>query len=663
MAQLSGVHYFFSTERFGLRSVRKAVARLSGFHGFFSGKIPRAGVRVEVIEDGEHVPLPGQSQRGSWLSTFAGRLLPWGKKYAEPVAVLQELGPPVEDGDGSAGDSGGRFWLGFRWGKRDRELEPAEEGGDELLAVSIGDLGGVGGEVPRSRWMQLRSSFGFGRNTAPLPGTAEISSEDNALLGPDSDDEGGPLQDGGVEGLSSDRVDRPWLSIGWTPWGSANKPFADSPADEAPTISLEVEEEELVAIGVDDKNSGDVPEREGVSEPLPGDEAVSDGSYLKRWWPSSSTRRETAPAAETSSQETAKHRDEEQEGTMDKEGGGGGEEDEGVVDSGDSDRGEEGEVEDIEIAPSSVNQEQSMLRRWWHVGKEQEGTEAETEAGEGAEEAVEAAGHEEATTLPQELLPVRQEELTPLPPQGVALPVRAAGLDDEGDEPTPVQTESVTSRFWPVFKGQSAPESVGNGPDNVAEREAGEVSTTSEDYSEEYTAVGEVIVAEGFLQPIEGREQPEAARDAPDHRGVDGEGKEGDREGATEDNAKGEPRPEEPQSNDGNGVGAVLDVGESREEEGDEGAAGSMTPGVDLLAAEDEAAEIAREGVHLNDASAGTAGVSEGAAVESAAADPGETGEPSDGGDSTGSGGEGESAAAAIREKQAMAERSWGWRR
>lgn len=454
-ASLSGIHDFFSTERFGVRSLRKAVARLTGFHGFFSGKKPTAGVHIAVIGEGPDGYRSRHDDEGGFFAAVR-RWWPWGG----PDDGRLTLAPPVSEppeGWRSYGDPGSRFWLGFRWfsdAKRGAESEDEVSGDEGAQAVS------------RSRWEQVQYRWAFGREVSPEE-AGESATEPPGGVAPEAaGGENGSRREGGVEGQSplSAVPDRRWLSVGWTPWGAMQAPDDASVRVEAPSGL------EGVGEGGHSRSEGESPpvsvgEGEGVGEGevfgpvLEGQTRSEEPSYLKRWWSGSPTEEVVEPAAAAAAGNGS------QPGPDGVEGG-------------------EAEGEGVELGPVLEAQpgETSYLKRWWPAGPTQEVTPAATAApGNVSEAGVDRAGKGEAEGV--ELGPVLGAQPLPeessyvkrwwpgSPAQEVA-PVGAgsvskAGTDGEGEgggegakvglvaEAQPLSEESsYVKRWWPGSSAQ-----------------------------------------------------------------------------------------------------------------------------------------------------------------------------------------------------------------
>ncbi|CAM9217967.1 unnamed protein product [Ectocarpus fasciculatus] len=353
VAQLSGLHDFFSTERFGLRSIRKSVARLTGLHGFFSGKNPGSkGVAVSVFGSGKEAA--GAEAEGSGVSTgVTSWWKPWGRRSDSgndiEVVVVPEAAAAAgaEGGAPGVGATGERFWLGFRWSRRGRKGQggdEAEEGAgptgsvvvdlDERSPISM-DVENGQAQEPRStsRWARVRGAWAFGRAKESIVAGELAASEDGGLS--DSSVEATAEEEaGGKGGLDSSPLaessDRPWLSVGWTPWGGRTTRQPPGKAGDAPasapasppesrveeaTLSTEHGEDAAgegeaatsaadtggaagVAPAVGEKAGGFADGARIVaagSADVSTDEAEKalpsrdDSSYLRRWWPSSSS--------------------------------------------------------------------------------------------------------------------------------------------------------------------------------------------------------------------------------------------------------------------------------------------------------------------------------------------------------------------------------------
>ncbi|CAN0503231.1 unnamed protein product, partial [Ectocarpus sp. 12 AP-2014] len=353
VAQLSGLHDFFSTERFGLRSIRKTVARLTGLHGFFSGKNPGSkGVAVSVFGSGKGTAAA--DAEGSEVSTgVTSWWKPWGRRSDDgnnvEVAVVPDAAAAAGAEGGAPGAGAGeRFWLGFRWSRRGRKEQSgdeAEEGAeptgsvvvdlDERSQISMDTENGQAQE-PRStsRWARVRGAWVFGRAKESNVAGELAASEDGGLS--DSSVEAEEDKEASGKGrLDSSTLaessDRPWLSVGWTPWGGRTTRPPHGEAGDAPasapasTPESRVEEATLsaehggAAAGEGEPAATSAAATSGAAgvAPAVGDEAggpadgarvveagsadVSaeedekalpprdDSSYLRRWWPGSTT--------------------------------------------------------------------------------------------------------------------------------------------------------------------------------------------------------------------------------------------------------------------------------------------------------------------------------------------------------------------------------------
>lgn len=277
VADISGVHYFFSAERFGLRSLRKIAARLTGFHGFFSGKLPDSGVQITVVGDEAGTELlQGPAADGSEISNFVRRLLPWGKKSSENIAELlsEDAVSPRE-----------RLWLGFRWGRRDTRVQESKSGGDQAIPLTIAEI--EDDKSTWSRWVDLRRVVGIGRRRAEADTASEEAGIGEVINAGEEEDEGSLRKAGTGGKLSILRAERPWLSTGWIPWGVSRNRMQEPSAAIVPVTEDAVEE------GVRaEAREGEGEDVVGNVEqsPLPSGEEVLEGkSYLWGWWFSSSS--------------------------------------------------------------------------------------------------------------------------------------------------------------------------------------------------------------------------------------------------------------------------------------------------------------------------------------------------------------------------------------
>lgn len=467
---------------------------------------------------GEKAEGPPEAQPldddGAGFSTFVTRWWPWGRRDAEGVvATLPEGGPAEGHGDETGTTSGDRFWLGFRWFPSGEREPAAEEGGGDLVPLSIGEVGEVDEEVPQSRWVQLRSVWGFGRDASSAEAVVE-EVEADALLETEEDEEQASLPEAGVEdeSLPVSRADRPWLSLGWTPWGPVRKPDGNSSAVEAP-----------VKQGIDaggpviGEGEGTAVEQGKEDDALPSPIVApvsEDVSYLRRWWPGSLAR-EAAPAVGNVTRDG-----------VELEGGQATGMGVSVAVLGEGDetqeRGEDG-TRDGELIAYTMTEEQSLLRRWWHVAKAPTFSSAVEPSG--VQAGVDDDGAED--TVDKEIvLSVSQQQ------EGET---QAVDVKQEEVEPSPTPTESpVGSRLWPIFTGTAlARPGSGTAPDA---QDGPASSDEAEHVSDQDVADIEVTMAEGFVLP-EQEEGPSAgAGDAPSSRGRE-EGQPGELEGtrATED--------------------------------------------------------------------------------------------------------------------------------
>ena len=342
VAQLSGLHDFFNTERFGLRSLRKSVAHLTGFHGFFSGKNPGAkGVAVSVVgsRSRKAAAAAATTAVANEVTSGARWWWPWGRRKSsssgdsDGVKGVGVVSAPVPGADGSDAPGGGdRFWLGFRWSRRRKQQGEEQEvvGGVTDLAASPplliaeGTAGeGNPGPLPRSRWAQVRGAWGFGRPAeseavgatpaATIPEAQEDSSEEE-----EEDKSEGVVKGQVGSSPESSSSSRPWLSIGWTPWGGRAKDRTD--VSSASLVREEGAGGEAEGNAADEKGAaagastaatvaggdGAAGDAEGQqvgdstaddSPPGAGSPAAAEPvspsrdevSYLRRWWPGSST--------------------------------------------------------------------------------------------------------------------------------------------------------------------------------------------------------------------------------------------------------------------------------------------------------------------------------------------------------------------------------------
>lgn len=349
VAQLSGLHDFFSTEGFGRRSLRKSVANLTGLHGFFSGKLAGSkGVEVSVVEsssDGEGVVVAA-AEGGGGVFSGAMRWWSWGGRTASSTtgtggdgsAAGAAAPPDAVPEDGPAG--GDRFFLGFRWSRRGEQREEEPEGGasDPPLSATA-EAGGESSGSPTppqdSRWAQVRGALRFGRGqegpTVVAGGTVSDSAAEDSYGDSSDDGENTGVVEQAPSAPAVESDSRPWLSVGWTPWGGRAKQQEDGGGDGVSSESAgeggdEVEESqpgmapvvnrggvvsgaEADAEGAegstaegkgrgdgDDDGDGDGAdgspvEVASIAAAAAGDAAVppprGELSYLRRWWPAS----------------------------------------------------------------------------------------------------------------------------------------------------------------------------------------------------------------------------------------------------------------------------------------------------------------------------------------------------------------------------------------
>ena len=290
VAEISGVHSFFSGERFGPRAVRKAVALLTGFHGFFSGKVPGSGVQVAIVGDGGRA-LQDRSANITGVSILVRRMWPWGRKSDERSAALrsEDTAPPQD-----------RLWLGFRWGRRNTKTGVDVDG-----PLTIDELGtdSEDEESPQSgRWVQLLKTVGLVREqSAAHTGSGGV--EVDASLAARADEEQGSLQEARADGEQSLlSVSRPWLSTGWVPWGSPPKAVEESSKSTALVTGSSGAAEEGGHGGQNgeiEDTAGKSTQQEDAEQTPTGDLLLEGLSYLWGWWPTSSSNSSSITTQET----------------------------------------------------------------------------------------------------------------------------------------------------------------------------------------------------------------------------------------------------------------------------------------------------------------------------------------------------------------------------
>lgn len=434
------MHGFFSSEYLGLRSLRKTIARFTTFHGFFSGKVPSAGVAIAVVGPEEDT---GPEPQSGGISAI-GRLFswPWGRREVEEVAVSL----PEAETPGTTSRS--QFWLGFRWGKREAETDA----GGSVVVLDAGEDDGMQDvEVAGSGWSRARGIWGFGRSDSSRPAMVEM--EEDVLSDSEEGEELSPAQPLGPDGIvgaqSTQKIDRPWLSIGWTPWGSpARKLDDDLVASEAPTDPAAVEESDVVA-DAGERAAHASEEGDGAASQGDGAASQEDETLLSRWWPGSSSR-DVSRAADATHEEHS-------EGEQDEKGLDGvgviNEEDEEAADQPRDDGTVGGEAE----VYAAKEEQQTLLRRWWPAAKEpisptvleQDGVGVSEEGEEEAEEFLNLSLQEEAGTG------VDVEQEPPVTPAGPGLISRlwplifkaAETSGDEGGDVAPTAQQQPVSLF------------------------------------------------------------------------------------------------------------------------------------------------------------------------------------------------------------------------
>lgn len=486
------MHDFFSSEYFGLRSLRKTIARFSGFHGFFSGKVPSTGVAITVVESEEG----GGPEPESGGFTAFGRRFSWPWVGWESEDVVVSL-PEDETADT---DSHDQFWLGFRWGRREAETEAD---GRSMVLDAAADSRVQDVDVAGSGWSRVRGMWGFGRSDSSRPAMAEM--EVDMLSETEEDGEvssARPPRSDGVAGVQSTlNIDRPWLSIGWTPWGPpARKLEGDLIASEAPTDPAALEESDVVS-------DAEEHAAEALGEKGDGSATQEDESLLSRWWPGSSSR-----AAGATNEEQL-------------EGEQGGKEIDGVGVI--SEKGEEaadrpeddgtvGGDSEVDVAKE---EQQTLLRRWWPVANEPTYPAALEQDGVGVSEEAGGEAREFMNFSPQE--EARKEV-------------------DVEKKPAPVLAEhGLTSRLWlSIFKAAGTS---GNGGGDEApmvqqhqiplSQEEEETAQSRDDSEGGDQLVGEVIVTEEFKSFDEqGPSSEEGESEPGDREETDGGGEEEERE-------------------------------------------------------------------------------------------------------------------------------------
>lgn len=425
-----------------MRSFRKIVARLTGFHGFFSGKKPTPGVHVAVIGEG---PERSHSYEGGFWGAVR-RWWPWEREH-DRVGLMTPASDPAEGGR----DPGSRFWLGFRWYSDARRGEESEPEDDEtvrsLSSLSVGDGGGSSGDgdgegaqaVSRSRWEQVQHFWASGREESSSQGGSGTEPPDGGggvaqgTTGEERENASSHEEEGGAGEQSMESVpDRRWLSVGWTPWGAVKKPDAEprSPLGQAEGGG---EEESSPNLGGNGEGKEGEGEGEVLGKVLEGQTALKEPSYLQRWWPASSAQ-EVEPEVAASAAGSV--------GEAGPDGGGGaGGEEIGAV---------------VEAQP--LPEESGYLKRWWPISPAREME---------PEEATSTAGIVGGTVL-EEAICVEEEERE----EGKEATERGKGQElgaAAETQPSPEES-SYLRRWWPsssaqeVKPGEAAPttDSVGD---------------------------------------------------------------------------------------------------------------------------------------------------------------------------------------------------------
>lgn len=469
--------------------MRKTIAHLTGFHGFFSGTVHSPGVQVAVVGEGHGSP---PSEEDTWVSKLKGRW--WWQGEADRSGNSVTLAES-ETGEGeSVGDPGDRYWIGFRWypGGQRSELEPEEGGGSgQARGFVASDSAAVGEEVQQDRWQQMWNVLGFGRK----PSSAEVGevlyddspeTEEN-----EEEHEADERRVGSQLSYFYDRVQRPWLSVGWTPWGSSRKIGYDVPIVEAPVEEVGLVDDGLVTGNGGSSGSAGVV---GIKEEEVVPKLKDEPSYLKRWWPVSSSwmREEEDKVAVVHDEPEGQDRV-------------GGVQAGGVMEGGSED----------EFSPKE-EKEWSLLRRWWPVAKEPTmlPVSVPTENGEAELLNRDEKEREEEKNSAKDEEEQRGEVLAPLSLQlegaiNTKTPTsEAAGVEQEGDlEPAPVPTNSpIASRLWPVFRGPASPERASTPPgveeETTAAEEEFEVLLIEQfNPHEGWFFGGKTLQAEGFVRP------------------------------------------------------------------------------------------------------------------------------------------------------------------
>lgn len=554
-SQLSGSHEFFSTERFGLRYMRKAIARITGFHGFFSGKMLGTGSRLVVVKEAyEDEPPLGHSRKSSGLTGGVSRLMqgvwPWGEPDGENILVEMSESEENELGGKEASGDESRFWLKFRFFPRSNEEDEqkvevanGKADGRELVKLDEGD----GHE---SRWVGLRGIWGFQRNATSE--AASVSDSGGKTMDAQEAEEA-KEQIGAVDNQTSPRVEeRPWLSVGWTPWGarSVSKESGGDGDESGDTVDGEHSEGNGKAVATIDDESAVMK--------------MEEQSFLKSWWPISIGSLVGRDAAQSTGaeDEDLKEAGQKEDDRTDGEGKVDGRDDR--VDEAREQQQQHGEtiVEAPESGSTSAQEGQSLLPRWWpfarsvedvavsvtpaaskpseHDERREKGLDDE---GRGSSSEIAVTEHtmgEVGAASGGAVVSQKAKSLTGSP--------SAEGVGEQGLEPAAAPTDTtpteapVLSRLWPFFAGADSP-SPSDGADASAvksESVAPEKSVEAEAELEtnEEVFVGELLVP-GRVLPAAPAEpnDPSLGTDygdsknqpvMPRHQGVEASGRERD---------------------------------------------------------------------------------------------------------------------------------------
>lgn len=468
VAQFSGLRHFFNTDPLGLRLIRKGVARLTGRHGFFSGKITSSSLVVVDDKKGAAVGEGGGASEGSgwwsWLPIPGGL----GKNGGKESDVVNT--PPVAEDAPDGSGSSDRFWIGFRWPRRGSDKE---DEGDSSGVSSAADGANLEGEPPlssvvvaprsRSLWARVQRGFwglGRGKGFAPVDADAEAENIDVIDI-PDSEEseEEDDVDEGAKEGTAEVRISsRPWLFSGWTPWAKrVESTFDDEPspatttADVDATAEAQVEPASTKQEEADGSDGGGDGERRdggathivgsaGVGDEATGPPSVSreDLSSIRRWWFGSSASVTRTSAGESERDGSSRTDGGELDGREGEEKAGGGDADERAGggsagaspgETGDGEAGEgtttatsgaraegspsasglsEGEKQEEEQADTSP----SLLRRWWPLptsdsggGDAEESAPPDASADSSEQQQQQQQPAEEATGVPPRLPP------------------------------------------------------------------------------------------------------------------------------------------------------------------------------------------------------------------------------------------------------------------